>query len=125
MHGKDTQHIQFSLCSRKKLTNFSSRQTVCEPFVDGAAQVCSPIHKYSHLVCKPFDTLVYMRLYLMQFCCMCGHGIMQTQSQHLTSLCRHYTYHYWDCKPKSRILLALYCTKNWREQVGTDNQDLT
>ncbi len=46
--------IQFSLCSRKKPTNFSSRQMVCEPFADGAVQVHSPIHIYAHLVREPF-----------------------------------------------------------------------
>ncbi len=54
MHGKDTQRIQFSLCSRKKPTNFGSWRTVGEPFVDGTAQVCSPIHTYALLVCEWF-----------------------------------------------------------------------
>ncbi len=58
----DTRRIQFSLYSGKKPTNFGSQQTVCELFADGAAQVRSPIHTYAHLVCEPFDTLVYMRL---------------------------------------------------------------
>ncbi len=31
----------------------------------------------------------------------------------------------WDHKPKSRTLLALYCTKCWWEQMITDNQGLT
>ncbi len=39
---------------RQALTNFSSQQTVCEPFADGAAQVCSLVHTYAHLVRKPF-----------------------------------------------------------------------
>ncbi len=46
--------IQFSLCLRKKPTNFGLRQIVCEPFADYIMQVCSPIHTYAHLVCKPF-----------------------------------------------------------------------
>ncbi len=54
VHGKDTRHIQFSLCSHKRPTNFGSRWMVCEPFADGAAQVCSPIHTYRNLVRKPF-----------------------------------------------------------------------
>ncbi len=31
---------------------------------------------------------------------------------------------YWDRKPKSQTVLALYCTKSWWEQVETDNQGL-
>ncbi len=54
MHGKDNRRIQFSLCSHKKPTNFSLWRKVCEPFVDGAAQVHSPVHIYTHLVCKLF-----------------------------------------------------------------------
>ncbi len=46
--------IQFPLCSRKKLTNFGLWRTVCKSFVDCAAQVRSPVHTYSHLVCEPF-----------------------------------------------------------------------
>ncbi len=46
----------------KKLTNFDSRRMVCEPFADSAAQVCSPIHIYAHLVREPFGALVYTRL---------------------------------------------------------------
>ncbi len=36
-----------------------------------------------------------------------------------------FNWFYWDRKPKSRTLLALYCTKSWWEQVVTDNQGLT
>ncbi len=32
VHRKDTQRIQFSLCLRKKRTNFGLRRMVCEPF---------------------------------------------------------------------------------------------
>ncbi len=46
-----------------KLTNFGSRRTVCEPFADGTAQVCSPVHTYAHLVREPFGTLMYTMLY--------------------------------------------------------------
>ncbi len=42
------------LCSHKKLTNFGSQRTVCKPFVDGAAQVCSTVHTYAHLFRKLF-----------------------------------------------------------------------
>ncbi len=68
VHGKDTRCIQFSLCSRKKLTNFGSQRMVVEPFADGAAQVRSPVYTYVHLFCKLFASgllgvLVYMRLY--------------------------------------------------------------
>ncbi len=51
---EDTRRIQFSLCSRKKPTNFGSQRMVCEPFADGAAQVRSPVHTYAHLVREPF-----------------------------------------------------------------------
>ncbi len=47
---RDTWRTQFILFSRKKLTNFGSWQVVCEPFADGAAHACSPIHTYDHLV---------------------------------------------------------------------------
>ncbi len=50
MRVKVTRCIQFSLCSRKKPTNFSSWRIVCEPFTDGAAQIRSPIHTYAHLI---------------------------------------------------------------------------
>ncbi len=46
--------IQFSSCLRKKPINFSSQRTVYKPFADGAAQVRSPIHTYTHLVCERF-----------------------------------------------------------------------
>ncbi len=59
MRGKDTRRTQFSLCSRKKLTNFGLQQTVCEPFADGAAQVRSSVHTYAHLVREPFGARVY------------------------------------------------------------------
>ncbi len=42
--------MEFPLCSHEKLTNFCSLRTVCEPFPDSAAHVCSPIHTYTHLV---------------------------------------------------------------------------
>ncbi len=64
MYGKNTRRIPFSLCLRKKPTNFSSQQTVCEPFPDSAAQVPSPVHTYAHLIRAPFGALVYMRLYM-------------------------------------------------------------
>ncbi len=60
---KDTRRMQRtpvasnSLCVRaknKKPTNFSSLRMVCEPFTDSAAQVCSPVYTYSHLVRKWF-----------------------------------------------------------------------
>ncbi len=34
----------------KKTDKFWLRQTLCEPFADGAAHVSSPIHTYAHLV---------------------------------------------------------------------------
>ncbi len=54
--------IQFSLSLHKKLTNFGSQRAVCKLFADGAAQVCSPIQTYEHLVREPFGALVYTRL---------------------------------------------------------------
>ncbi len=68
--------IQFSSCLRKKPTNFGSRWTVCELFADGAAQVRSPIHRYAHLVHKPFTsglwtirrTCVYEALSILFVC---------------------------------------------------------
>ncbi len=59
MHGKDTRHIQFSLCSHTNPTNFGLRRTVYKPFADGAVQVCSPIHTYAHLVCKQFASSLW------------------------------------------------------------------
>ncbi len=56
MHGKDTWRIQFSLCLRKKWTNFDSHRMVCELFADGTAQVRSPVHTYAHLVWEPFTS---------------------------------------------------------------------
>ncbi len=40
----------------QKPTNFGSRRTVCELFVDGAAQVRSLIHTYAYLVHEPFTS---------------------------------------------------------------------
>ncbi len=55
VRGKDIWRIQFSLCSRKEPTNFSSQWTVCEPFAEDAAQVRSPVHTYLHLVREWFS----------------------------------------------------------------------
>ncbi len=38
----------------QKPTNFGSWRMVGEPFANSAAQVCSPIYTYVHLVCEPF-----------------------------------------------------------------------
>ncbi len=61
MHGKDTRRILFSLRLRKKQILVRGerdanhlRRIVCELFVDGAAQVRSPVHTYVHLVREPF-----------------------------------------------------------------------
>ncbi len=57
-HRKDTRCIQFPLCLRKNPTNFGLWWMVCQPFADGAAQVCSPIHTYaafgSWTICERF-----------------------------------------------------------------------
>ncbi len=69
MHGKNTRHIQFSLCLRKKPTYFSSWRMVYKLFADGAAQVRSPVHttriwfaNCPRAVCEPLGTLMYTRL---------------------------------------------------------------
>ncbi len=56
-----------SLCVHaKKMTNFSSRQTVCKLFADSAAHVRSPIHTYAHLVYELFGLHQCTGLYVCQ-----------------------------------------------------------
>ncbi len=48
-----TAHQILSVFAQKP-TNFGLQWRVCEPFVDGATHVHSPIYIYTHLACKPF-----------------------------------------------------------------------
>ncbi len=64
---QNIQHTQFPLSLCKNPTNFSSQQMVCEPSTDGTAHVRSPVHAYTHLVCKPFAN----GLWTISFTCVC------------------------------------------------------
>ncbi len=54
-------HPVLFVCAQK-MTNFVLWRMVYEPFTDGVAQVCSPIHTYAHLVREPFGTHQYTGL---------------------------------------------------------------
>ncbi len=47
---QDIQRSQFPLCLSKKLTNFSLRRMICEPFADGVAQVHNHVYTYTYVV---------------------------------------------------------------------------
>ncbi len=68
--------IHIPLCLCKKPINFSSWCMICKLYADGAAHICSPIHMYTHLICKPcvnwceqYITQVCTRLYTLMLPC--------------------------------------------------------